>query len=60
MTPRWLPTKDAAVYIGTTPAALRKKVELGEITSSKLGRRRWFKVEDLDDYMNQGREEAWA
>ena len=60
MNPRWLPTKEAATYLGTTQAALRKKVELGEIAYHKLGRRLWFRVDDLDAYMNQERHEAWA
>jgi hypothetical protein len=29
--PRYLTYRDAAEYLGTTPAALRKRVELGEI-----------------------------
>jgi excisionase family DNA binding protein len=60
MTPRWLSTGDAATYLGTTPAALRKRVELGEIAYHKLGRRLWFRIDDLDAYMNQDRTEAWA
>jgi excisionase family DNA binding protein len=60
MTLRWLSTNDAAAYLGTSPAALRKRVELGEVAYHKVGRRLWFRVDDLDAYMNQDRHEAWA
>jgi excisionase family DNA binding protein len=60
MTPRWLTTTDAAQYLGISPAALRKRVERGEVSSHKLGRRLWFKVDDLDALMEAHRQEAWA
>jgi excisionase family DNA binding protein len=60
MTPHWLTSGDAATYMGITPAALRKRVERGEIPYSKLGRRLWFNVADLDQLMAGHRVEAWA
>jgi excisionase family DNA binding protein len=60
MNARWLTTQDAAQYLGITPAALRKRVERGEIPCSKLGRRLWFNVADLDALMAEHRVEAWA
>jgi len=62
MTPHWLTSKDAASYIGISPDALRKRVERGEIPYSKLGRRLWFNVHELDAFMKRGehRVEAWA
>jgi excisionase family DNA binding protein len=60
MDPHWLTTADAATYLGITPAALRKRVEMGEIPYHKLGRRLWFRIDDLDALMLEHRVEAWA
>jgi excisionase family DNA binding protein len=60
MTPHWLTTADAATYLGITPAALRKRCEHGEIPYHKLGRRLWFRIDDLDALMLEHRVEAWA
>jgi excisionase family DNA binding protein len=60
MSPRWITSGDAATYLSITPAALRKRVERGEIPYSKLGRRLWFNVADLDALMAEHRVEAWA
>jgi excisionase family DNA binding protein len=60
MTPRWLTTLDAAIYLDITPTALRKRVERGEIPYHKLGRRLWFNINDLDQLMAEHRVEAWA
>jgi excisionase family DNA binding protein len=57
----YIPTKEAARYLGITVDALRKRVERGEVTSYKLGnRRRWFKYDDIDAAMTKYREDEWA
>jgi excisionase family DNA binding protein len=55
---RYLTYRDAATYLGTTPAALRKRVERGEIPHIKDGRRVRFDRFDLDAYMRTHRIEA--
>jgi excisionase family DNA binding protein len=61
MSPHWVTSKDAADYLGITRDALRKRVERGEVGYRKLGRRLWFNVAELDEFMNRAehRVDAW-
>lgn len=43
----WLPTEDAAKYLGITANALRILVCRGKVTTYKFGRRLRFKIADL-------------
>jgi len=60
MTPRYLTYRDAAVYLGATVDALKKRVERGELPVIRNGRSVRFDRHDLDQHMAQHREEAWA
>jgi excisionase family DNA binding protein len=55
---RYLSTKEAAEYLGTTPAALRKRVERSELPHIKDGRRLRFDRFDLDAHMRAHRIDA--
>jgi excisionase family DNA binding protein len=55
---RYFATKEAAEYLGTTPAALRKRVERGEIPYIRDGRRLRFDRLDLDAHMRARRIDA--
>ncbi|MGE3263174.1 MAG: helix-turn-helix domain-containing protein [Bacteriovoracia bacterium] len=49
---RWLNTREAAVYLGTTPKQIRNWVYQGKIKSYKLlGRSLRFRVQDLDSLL---------
>lgn len=45
---RWLTTKEAAAYLGTTPKAILNKVHLGELKAYKYGSRNRYLLEDLE------------
>ena len=53
VTPRYLNIDDAAVYLGTTRKALRKRIERRTIPYLKDGRRIKFDCRVLDFYMAQ-------
>jgi excisionase family DNA binding protein len=46
----------AADYLGCTPAWLAGQARAGRITSYKVGRRRRYRLEDLDAYLATVRE----
>ena len=47
-TRRWLPTEEAAAYLGITPTALRIRVHRGQVKFYKLGSRLRFRIKDLE------------
>jgi excisionase family DNA binding protein len=53
VTPRYLYMRDAAVYLGTTGTALRKRIERRTIPFIKDGRRIKFDTRVLDLYMQE-------
>jgi excisionase family DNA binding protein len=57
---RYYTSQETADYLGISVDALRKRVERGEIPHHKLGRRTWFRIDDIDDLMNEHRVEAWT
>ncbi|MEZ4752726.1 MAG: helix-turn-helix domain-containing protein [Bdellovibrionota bacterium] len=46
---RWLTTKEAAEYLGTTPKAILNKVHLGELKVYKYGSRNRYLIIDLEN-----------
>lgn len=45
---RWLTTKEAAEYLGTTTKAIYNKVHLGQLKAYKYGSHSRYLIEDLD------------
>jgi excisionase family DNA binding protein len=61
MTPRRLLTyRDLAEEWSTTPGALRKRVERGELPVVRDGRRVRFDRQALEAHIAEHSEEAWA
>ncbi len=50
----WLNHEEAAAYIKKTKAALYKLSSLREVKFSKRGKQNYYRIEDLDRYMNEG------
>jgi excisionase family DNA binding protein len=45
-------TKSAAQYLGIHVQTLRKLTDLGEIPARRMGSRRVFRLEDLNEYID--------
>ena len=49
---RLFSTKEAAQYLGICGDTLRTYADLGDIPARRLGRRRVFRLEDLDTFID--------
>ncbi|MDA2934800.1 helix-turn-helix domain-containing protein [Acidobacteria bacterium AH-259-D05] len=45
-------TKAAAQYLGIHEQTLRKLTDLGDLPARRMGRRRVYRLEDLDQYID--------
>ncbi len=52
-TRKWLPTEEAATYLGITPTALRIRVHRGQVKFYKLGSRLRFRIKDLEGLLQK-------
>ena len=50
---RLFSTKAAARYLGVHEQTLRKLVDLGDVLALRLGKRRVFRLEDMDGFIDQ-------
>ena len=53
---RWLSTREAALYLGLSPNALRILVHRGKVKTYRLGTRLKFKVKDLEATITKKKE----
>lgn len=55
---RLLTVKEAAVYLGRSPWSIRELYYSGELKCVRVGRRIHFDIKDLDEWIDQHKEDG--